>query len=123
MSQHSHTSSVLDAVWQIGSFKTEKCAFIPDPSKLGQTLIFQPFKVRQKNNQRTLKTAMSFQAYRVVLPGRLREIVLDPDYEAFRRAAVQEITPTIDRLLTRLNAVVVAPVELFYVTRQLGTMA
>jgi hypothetical protein len=36
---------------------------------------------------------------------------------------VQEITPTIDRLLTRLNAVVVAPVELFYVTRQLGTMA
>ena len=49
------------------------------------------------------------QSYRVILPGRPREIVLDPDYEVFRRPAVQEITPTIDRLLTRPNAVVVAP--------------
>lgn len=55
-----------------------------------------------------LNLATQDQAYRVTLPGRPREIVLDVDYEVFRRPAVPEITPTLDRLLTRPNVVVVA---------------
>jgi len=49
------------------------------------------------------------QAYHVALPGRPQEIVLDPNYDVFRRPSLKEITPTIDRLLTRPKAVVVAP--------------
>ncbi|MGE4340450.1 MAG: M1 family metallopeptidase, partial [Pigmentiphaga sp.] len=56
-----------------------------------------------------LNLARQDQAYRVALPGRPREIVLDADYEVFRRPSVPEITPTLDRLLTRPNVVVVAP--------------
>jgi len=56
-----------------------------------------------------LNSATADQAYHVALPGRPQEIVLDPNYDVFRRPSLKEITPTIDRLLTRPKAVVVAP--------------
>jgi hypothetical protein len=56
-----------------------------------------------------LNLATADQAYHVALPGRPQEIVLDPNYDVFRRPSLKEITPTIDRLLTRPKAVVVAP--------------
>ena len=56
-----------------------------------------------------LNLATADQVFHVSLPGRPREIVLDPDYDVFRRPSLKEITPTIDRLLTRPKAVVVAP--------------
>lgn len=57
-----------------------------------------------------LNLATADQAYHVSLPGRPQEIALDPDYDVFRRPSMKELTPTIDRLLTRPKVVVVAPV-------------
>jgi len=58
-----------------------------------------------------LNLATGDQAYHTALPSRPQEIVLDPNYDVFRRPSLKEITPTIDRLLTRPKAVVVASVS------------
>jgi hypothetical protein len=70
-----------------------------------------PVTYRFEGGVRTvrLNLATADQAYHVALPGRPQEIVLDPNYDVFRRPSLKEITPTIDRLLTRPKAVVVAP--------------
>jgi len=69
-----------------------------------------PILLRFDGGERRLRVqiAKREQRIRVRLPGRPREIVLDPDYDVFRRPSPAEITPTIGRLLTRPEATVVA---------------
>ncbi|OIQ99672.1 aminopeptidase N [mine drainage metagenome] len=69
-----------------------------------------PILIRYDGGERRVQAqiAKREQRVRVRLPGRPREIVLDPDYDVFRRPAPAEITPTIQRLLTRPEAMVVA---------------
>jgi len=69
-----------------------------------------PILIRYDGGERRVRAqiAKREQRVRLRLPGRPREIVLDPDYDVFRRPSPGEITPTIERLLTRPEAMVVA---------------
>ncbi|HUY01946.1 MAG TPA: M1 family aminopeptidase [Rhodocyclaceae bacterium] len=69
-----------------------------------------PILIRYDGGERRVRAqiAKREQRVRLRLPGRPREIVLDPDYDVFRRPSPGEITPTIQRLLTRPEAMVVA---------------
>ena len=69
-----------------------------------------PILIRYDGGERRVRASIAKreQRIRLRLPGRPREIVLDPDYDVFRRPSPGEITPTIQRLLTRPEAMVVA---------------